>query len=326
MDCTPSPPIHQPNPISSYHPSSGKLPIKRKTLTSPELDSSHDVITTTTTPTRHSPFKFHRVWTEPDEIRLLQGLLDCSSQGFSFPRDLALFHDRFSTQMSSQSYSKTQLSEKLRRLRKKFRSISSRISKGFDESLLSPQDRALYDLSKQLWEPEINNLNTNSIDDYNIKSNFGRTRVRLNLSPNLPSPSTAVLALPSVVKKPNTADNSASNSNKYSSINNNNFKSNNINNVSGVDKVELERNVGSKVRVGDFRSEIVRFASKALVDVVDQSLKEIKMMIDVKQCFDLEKELGFEKRWRDQYVEEFDVLTKRLKLIVEHKHSSVVSK
>lgn len=54
----------------------------------------------------------------------------------------------------SQPYTKSQLSEKLRRLRKKFRVISTRLSKGLDRSQLSSHDRALFELSKRLWHPE----------------------------------------------------------------------------------------------------------------------------------------------------------------------------
>ncbi|EHA8591007.1 putative undifferentiated embryonic cell transcription factor 1-like [Cocos nucifera] len=71
---------------------------------------------------RSPPFKFHRIWSESDEIRFLQGLLGCWSQGMVFPRDLNLFYDRFSESMP-QPYTRSQLSEKLRRLRKKFRII-----------------------------------------------------------------------------------------------------------------------------------------------------------------------------------------------------------
>ncbi|XP_043719560.1 uncharacterized protein LOC122667363 [Telopea speciosissima] len=52
-----------------------------------------------------------------------------------------------------QPYTRSQLSKKLRRLRKKFRIISTRISVGLDPSLLAPHDRALFDLSNQLWHP-----------------------------------------------------------------------------------------------------------------------------------------------------------------------------
>lgn len=133
-----------------HKPSTSKLPIKRKTPdpNPPQPDPNQDPIEG-----RVPPFKFHRIWTEPDEIRFLQGLLDCSSQNLAFPRDLGIFYVRFSNTMP-QPYTKSQLSEKLRRLRKKFRVISGRLSKGLDRSQLSLHDRALYDLSKQLWHQE----------------------------------------------------------------------------------------------------------------------------------------------------------------------------
>lgn len=130
-------------------PSASKLPIKRKT---PDRNHDHDP-NPDPIGAGAPPFKFHRIWTEPDEIRFLQGLLDCALQNLAFPRDLGIFYARFSDTMS-QPYTKSQLSEKLRRLRKKFRVISTRLSKGMDRSQLSLHDRALYDLSKRLWHPE----------------------------------------------------------------------------------------------------------------------------------------------------------------------------
>ncbi|CAH1436960.1 unnamed protein product [Lactuca virosa] len=338
MDFTPpsNPPmvIQQPNPISSIPSSGSKLPIKRKTPTStlilstpklesddddadPDPDPDHDAIA------RQPPFKFHRIWTEPDEIRFLQGLLDCSSQGLSFPRDLGIFYSRFSHGMS-QPYTKSQLSEKLRRLRKKFRVISSRLSKGLDKALLSPQDRALYDLSKQLWEPDhpflpsgVSNSDSNPVNNHNCKPNL--VGVKVSFSPTLPSSSMAVLALPSVIKETNNR----SNRNKFNNLAagaataggfNGDVKLNDVN-------VELERNAEmarKEVRVKSGGDDVMHFANKTLADVLDQSLKEIKTMIDLQRDSNLEKEISFEKRWRDQHIAEFDVLAKRLKLIVEH--------
>ncbi|KAI3794460.1 hypothetical protein L1987_37092 [Smallanthus sonchifolius] len=332
MDFTPpsrsNPPIPiQANPISSI-PSSRKLPIKRKTpnstliLTTPKLESTapDDDDDDTAGYARHPPFKFHRIWTEPDEIRLLQGLLDSSSQGLSFPRDLGLFYAQFANGMS-QPYSKSQLSEKLRRLRKKFRVISSRLSTGLDKSLLSPQDRALYDLSKQLWDPDRLCLPFGATNS-NRKPNLVAAEV--SFSPELPSSSTAVLALPSVVKKTNNSDNDNKinklegsfkdnlngNYGRYVKVDNNNDNDNDVN-------VESVPNVGDGLSSG-----IVHFASKTLAGVLDRSLKEIRVMIDVRRCSNLDKEIGFEKRWRDQHVAEFDVLAKRLKLILEHSSMS----
>lgn len=239
----------------------------------------------------------------------------------------------------SQPYTKSQLSEKLRRLRKKFRVISSRLSKGLDKALLSPQDRALYDLSKQLWEPDhpsltfgVSNSNCTPASDNNCKSNL--VGVKLSFSPTLPSSSMAVLALPSVIKDTNNRDNR----NKSNNVGGDGFKGGfsdfdhgYVKKLSDVN-VESERNieeVREEVRVksgggDDSSSRVLHFANKTLADVLHQSLKDIRMIIDLQRSSNLEKEVSFEKRWRDQHIAEFDVLTKRLKLIVEH--STLVSK
>ncbi|GMY24696.1 probable transcription factor At5g28040 [Fagus crenata] len=167
MNSTPTTP-QEPQPPLSIKSSPRKLPIKRKThpdssssnpnpnFLSPKLEQNDAV--------KSPPFKFHRIWSEPDEIRFLQGLRDCVSQGLSFPKDLHVFFDRFSNTMS-QPYTKSQLSEKLRRLRKKFRVISSRLSRGLSPSMLSPHDRALYHLSKALWSPQFQFNNADADDD-----------------------------------------------------------------------------------------------------------------------------------------------------------------
>ncbi|KAK9016051.1 hypothetical protein V6N11_007136 [Hibiscus sabdariffa] len=128
---------NQPQP---FKPSTSKLPIKRK---APLLDFHPK--------TQTPPFKFQRIWSEPDEIRLLQALLRCPS--LSFPKDLPLFYSSFSHSVSH-PFTNSQLSEKLRRLRKKFRVISSRLARGLNPSSLSLHDRALFDLSRRLWDPE----------------------------------------------------------------------------------------------------------------------------------------------------------------------------
>ncbi|GFS39530.1 hypothetical protein Acr_00g0063460 [Actinidia rufa] len=130
------------------------------------------------------PFKFHRIWTEPDEIRFLRGLLDCTYDGLVFPRDLGVFYDRFSGTMS-QPYTKSQLSEKLRRLRKKFRVVSSRIARGLDKVLLSPHDLALFELSEQLWHPNFSDSSPFGGGIKPKKSNL--VGVKVSFSPTLPS-------------------------------------------------------------------------------------------------------------------------------------------
>ncbi|KAK9020390.1 hypothetical protein V6N11_010414 [Hibiscus sabdariffa] len=74
-----------------------------------------------------------QIWSEPDEIHFLQALL----------RSPPLFPERPPTfllllPLMSHPYTKSQLSEKLRRLRKNFITFSSRLARGLNPSSLSP--------------------------------------------------------------------------------------------------------------------------------------------------------------------------------------------
>nr|GEV65133.1 probable transcription factor At5g28040 [Tanacetum cinerariifolium] len=76
---------------------------------------------------------------------------------------------------------------------------------------------------------------------------------------------------------------------------------------------------GDEVKVRD-DCDVVKCGMKALGEVVDESLKMIRnrMMSDVGRFSGVEKEVRFEKRWREQRMEEFEVLAKRVKLIMEN--------
>ena len=160
-----------PNPTAPADPTppsasaARKLPIKRRSprpSSSPPSSSSP----TSSDPLRapapggggggsdqqQPPFKFQRIWSESDELRFLQGLLGCGAQGLVFPRDLNVFYDRFSESMP-QPYTRAQLSEKLRRLKNKFRSMSARVAGGLDPARLAPHDRDVLHLCSRLWDP-----------------------------------------------------------------------------------------------------------------------------------------------------------------------------
>ncbi|KAF7845019.1 putative linoleate 9S-lipoxygenase 5 [Senna tora] len=98
------------------------------------------------------PFKSYRIWTEPDEIWFLRGLLDSTYDSLVFPRDFPVFYDRFSHTVS-QPYTKSQLSEKLCCLWKKFRLVSSRLAEFPPRSKL---DKRIYgDHSSKITEQQI---------------------------------------------------------------------------------------------------------------------------------------------------------------------------
>ncbi|KAI4998402.1 hypothetical protein ZWY2020_053744 [Hordeum vulgare] len=154
---TPTAPLpHHPTPSPSPASAARKLPIKRRSPPRPSSSPSSSGAASSGDPLKAAhqqpPFKFQRIWSESDELRFLQGLLGCGAQGLVFPRDLNVFYDRFSESMP-QPYTRSQLSEKLRRLRNKHRGVSARVARGLDPARLAPHDRDVLHLCSRLWDP-----------------------------------------------------------------------------------------------------------------------------------------------------------------------------
>ncbi|KAK6127444.1 hypothetical protein DH2020_038793 [Rehmannia glutinosa] len=339
MDSTP---IQPQNKLSA-----SKLPIKRKT---PDPNPSPpDQIEG-----RVPPFKFHRIWTEPDEIRFLQGLLDCSSQNLAFPRDLGIFYARFSNTMS-QPYTKSQLSEKLRRLRKKFRVISTRLSKGLDRSQLSTHDRALYDLSKQLWHPDYaatspfsgarnvglshssnnNNSGSGGTSDGNLKKS-SLVGVKVNFSPTLPvimsgfdQDNDANLDLDCVGNENENGDEGGIAFGDFHGEGNKDeeVKLSEVNvELEGeeVDAVMVDEGndtfgeeVGKNIDFG-CENKIGEVAAKVVMNVFDECFKDVRRRLLAGQGGEGVSAESFQVRWQRQRIAELDVLGSRLRLVLEH--------
>ncbi|PIA39675.1 hypothetical protein AQUCO_02600251v1 [Aquilegia coerulea] len=98
---------------------------------------------------------FQRLWTDEDEIGLLQGFLEYTSQrgGFknsAYHHDIAPFYDQIKSKLQL-DFNKNQLVEKLRRLKKKFRNVMSRINSGKDFNFKTPHDQATFEISRKIW-------------------------------------------------------------------------------------------------------------------------------------------------------------------------------
>ncbi|XP_077218166.1 putative transcription factor At3g04930 [Tasmannia lanceolata] len=97
---------------------------------------------------------FQRLWTDEDEIGLLQGFLDYISQrdpsNSSSHLDKGPFYDQIKDRLQL-DFNKNQLVEKLRRLKKKYRNVVSRISSGKDFSFKSPHDQTTFEISRKIW-------------------------------------------------------------------------------------------------------------------------------------------------------------------------------
>ncbi|KAF6172257.1 hypothetical protein GIB67_024879 [Kingdonia uniflora] len=150
------------------------IPITSVTLTPPieTPDPKRQRIEQTLTPTTITHIKpspspsatidesrrlFQRLWTDEDEIGLLQGFLDytrsktsLSSSGGSHHIDTAPFYDQIRSKLQL-DFNKNQLVDKLRRLKKKYRNFVNRVSNGKDFSFKSPHDQATFEICQKIW-------------------------------------------------------------------------------------------------------------------------------------------------------------------------------
>lgn len=170
-----------------------------------------------------------------------------------------------------QPYTKSQLYEKLRRLRKKFRVVSSRLARGLNPSSLSLHDRALFDLSKRLWSPE-----------FASSSPFGK------------------------------------NSSGFNGVAGNGFDDCDTIDDDGevkVNGVSLHYDFAAG-RDGVINGETIDgVLVKSVLNAFDECFKEVRMMF-MKQgvvCMDTT-----ERKWKEQRVSEFDVLGRRLRLVIKN--------
>ncbi|KAJ6724606.1 hypothetical protein OIU85_022516 [Salix viminalis] len=96
---------------------------------------------------------FQRLWTEDDEISLLQGIIDfIAEKGYDPSKDTNAFLD-FIKQSLHFDVSMTQLKDKISRLRKKFEN-NVKGKKGDNKVFSKPHDQKGFDLSKYIWGSE----------------------------------------------------------------------------------------------------------------------------------------------------------------------------
>ncbi|XP_062084530.1 probable transcription factor At3g04930 [Humulus lupulus] len=95
-----------------------------------------------------------RVWSEEDEIELLQSFLDYTvTQKLGPHRRTAnsFYNDRVKPELRGR-FNQNQLADKLRRLRRKFQNTWSKMkNSGVDFRFRNPHDRGIFEISQKIW-------------------------------------------------------------------------------------------------------------------------------------------------------------------------------
>jgi len=110
------------------------------------------------------PGVIQRLWGEEDELTVLKGMIEYGSKTGSDPyADMGVFHE-FIKKSLRVEVSKTQLMDKIRRMRKKYQ---TNFDKGGHDMVFSkPHERKSFELSKKIWGTQTTpkpKTNTNSV-------------------------------------------------------------------------------------------------------------------------------------------------------------------
>ncbi|GMH10469.1 hypothetical protein Nepgr_012310 [Nepenthes gracilis] len=192
-------PVHSgklPSPIAVADVTATKIispAVKRQRVGDPATDKR---------PVDNSRRLFQRLWTDEDEVELLQGFLDYTTQpGKALsrsPHHTTAFYDQIKSKLHSY-FNKNQLFDKLRRLKKKYRNVANRISSRREFVFKSAHDQANFEISRKIWSNSSNmdlqeffdddrnhNRNNNSIPNANLKENSGHEAVNMDINMNTP--------------------------------------------------------------------------------------------------------------------------------------------
>ncbi|XP_010275842.1 PREDICTED: STOREKEEPER protein-like [Nelumbo nucifera] len=107
---------------------------------------------------------FQRLWSEDDEIIILKGIMDYSKKGTDPWTDMAGFHE-FIKKSLHVDVNKNQLADKIRRLRKKYKTNVGRGKGGQDPLFSKSHESKAFELSKKIWGFEDNAGGNNQATD-----------------------------------------------------------------------------------------------------------------------------------------------------------------
>ncbi|CAL9096320.1 unnamed protein product [Musa textilis] len=99
---------------------------------------------------------FQKLWTDADEIAVLQGFWEFTSRRGTaradYQHDTGPFYDEIRGRLGF-DFSRSQLVEKLRRLKKKYRNTAGRMAADRGFVFRSPHERAAFEIARKIWNP-----------------------------------------------------------------------------------------------------------------------------------------------------------------------------
>ncbi|XP_060187067.1 STOREKEEPER protein-like [Lycium barbarum] len=245
-----------------------------------------------------------RLWSDEDQVAVLKGMVEFKNQKGTEPNsDMSAFHDFIKGKLQAE-VSKSQLSDKLRRLKKKF---LTNVKDGEEPVFFKPNDNLVFEYSKKIWGggKSDNVASSNGVVKENVKnSTDGKAKKAVEVKKSVePKKSGKV----SNVKKPKDDEKEK-------------HKEEEKEKQVAVKEVVKEDNVVKGGDRQDFQAKYPRLA--ASVDgMADLSLRYPNAANMLKENMSLlasDKAKELEEKWKKLEEDEADLMVKRLDLISEH--------
>ncbi|XP_059435683.1 GLABROUS1 enhancer-binding protein-like [Corylus avellana] len=223
---------------------------------------------------------FQRVWSEGDEIAILKGMLEFAAKRGADPiTDAVAFHE-FVKKSLHVDVTKTQLVDKIRRLKKKYNNIAERAKKGKLLPVSKAHEHKAFELSRKVWGSTEEPNEVNPVVETakpNGKSPSKKSNQKGNTSRSLKEE--LLVALP--VAKKNVAE-----------------------------KMEIDKNQGSGPVSGRSLNGMVRFDKSMGVVGLEESV-----IMRGLELIGEDKRAELEERWREVEMAELEVFVKRSELV-----------
>ncbi|KAI8551855.1 hypothetical protein RHMOL_Rhmol06G0219600 [Rhododendron molle] len=123
----------------------------------------------------------NRLWSEDDETVILKGMADFRSKKGADPSSLTSEFHEFIRKSLSVEVSRSQLMDKVRRLKKKYEINAGKGEKGADPVFSKPHEHKCFELSKQVWGVGKDSSNGVHENGNNGKSGNKRARKTIKL-------------------------------------------------------------------------------------------------------------------------------------------------
>ncbi|XP_052203468.1 probable transcription factor At4g00390 [Diospyros lotus] len=203
---------------------------------------------------------FQRVWSEDDEIAILNGMIEYMTKKGADPvADQNAFHD-FIKKSLHVDVSKTQLLDKIRRLKKKYKNNANKGKNGQDRTFAKAHEQKSYELSKKIWGDTVNGVGVDSTK-VNGKARKSKDQIAAVALANVDE-----LASPDHVKEGTKAESEQNAMKPWSRTN---------------DELSLEEKMvknGLRLITGPKKLELEEKSKKVIVHEVEHYLKQLDLL------------------------------------------------